>query len=233
MIITGGNGFIGSALARQMPKAEVWNRESGTIYPTDVLIHMAASTHLAIGYDRSVIEDNIVLANRVAESGFSRLVYASSSAIHNPNNLYAYSKMYAEELFKPFNSTGLRYYTVYGPNDIGVVGKLIDCALNDKPFNIYGGLQIRDFVYIDDVVKATIDSIESKEKIIEVGTGVGLNIIELRFMIEELTGKKINCHFLPPYDFEAQESICPTPLKQFTALEEGRKKTIEWHLQKK
>lgn len=236
MIITGGMGFIGQHLAKRLPDAFIWDRKisgqnSINCYSSNgkPVIHLAASTYLTEGYDWQMIEDNFILPHTL-RNWFKtpKIVYASSAAVYNLNNLYAYSKKYAEDLFSDCNATGLRYYNVYGENDNGVVGKLIHCAMTGDYFRLNGGTQVRDFVYIDDVVQATIDAIDSKEKIIEVGTGIGTSIYDLMVMINQITGNTIKIgEYNELSSFETKVSICPTPLKSYVPLKAGLIKTIE------
>lgn len=238
LIITGGQGFIGSHFHKKYSYGYVWDKKIPNQPPFEemvrllsrtTIVHLAASTYLTEGYDRDIINDNIVLSTRVREIALrnkSRIVYASSAAVYNLNNLYAYSKKYNEDLFADCNATGLRFYNVYGPNDNGVVGKLIQCAYSGKKFNLNGGTQIRDFIYVDDVIRSIEDNMDSKEKIVEVGTGVGTSINKLIKMIEQLTGRKIRLSKGPLSKFEQKVSICPKPLKNFTPLRDGLIYTI-------
>lgn len=241
IIITGGKGFIGTHLASTMEKQRpyIWDRkipdqpwldETVALLSKTTIIHLAASTYLTPGYDHQIISDNIILANTVRQLALkrkSRVIYASSAAVYNLNNLYAYSKKYNEDIFSDCNATGLRFYNVYGPNDNGVVGKLIKCAFTGKHFMLNGGNQVRDFVYVDDVVKSITDNLDSPNKIVEVGTGVGTSLNKLIKLIEELTHKKIKIIKCGISKFEQKKSICPKPMKEFISLREGINLTIK------
>lgn len=61
----------------------------------------------------------------------------------------------------------MRYFNVYGPRQEhntygGVIAKFLKNASRGEPLVVYGdGNQTRDFIYIDDVVKATMLALES------------------------------------------------------------------------
>lgn len=237
MIITGSEGFIGGHLKLKRPDAFVWDRKIASNPRLEYLenknldrtiIHLAASTYLTEGYDRQMIEDNITLLSKIDDC-CSRLIYASSAAVYKLNNLYAYSKRYAEDYFSKRDATGLRFYNVYGPGDNGVVSKIINCCLTGDLFHLYGGDQRRDFIFIDDVVREILAAVHSREKIIEVGTGRSTSIYEIIRMVEVLVGKKLNYQQHPFNSYESAESICTKPLKQSLALEQGLIQTVNFY----
>lgn len=231
-LITGGLGFIGSHLAKAIPDARIYDRKDGkamiSIYGEyDTIFHLAASTYLTEGYDKQMIEDNIILTNELFNYHYlDRIVYASSAAIYNPNNLYSYTKRYNEDI-APEGATGLRYYNVYGFGDNGIVSKLIKAAFTGELIKIYGGEQTRDFIHVDDVVRETIKAVDSTEKIIDIGTGVETSINELITMVERISGKAINIIHESPIPIEVKRSRCVYPLSDFTTLRDGLKKTIK------
>ena len=88
------------------------------------------------------------------------------------------SSNYLINLFKRknFPVTILRLYLAYGPRqDLNrLIPIVIDSCLKNKKFSCSPGLQMRDFVYIDDVINAIFLSIKSKKskgQIINIGSG--------------------------------------------------------------
>lgn len=82
----------------------------------------------------------------------------------------------------------LRYFNVYGPRQSnneysGVITIFVDRLLKNQPPIIYAdGLQIRDFINIQDVVQANILSMESNDaidQVFNIGTGVPTTIKDL------------------------------------------------------
>ncbi|MEN3013153.1 MAG: NAD-dependent epimerase/dehydratase family protein [Endomicrobiia bacterium] len=111
--------------------------------------------------------------------------------------LWYYYKVYG------LNAISLRYANVYGPRqdpkgEAGVVAIFIDKMLNNQDVYIYGdGNQMRDFVYVKDVVDANIKSMLSKKEfgIFNVATGKSISINK----IFNLLSKFLEYHKPPIY----------------------------------
>jgi nucleoside-diphosphate-sugar epimerase len=105
----------------------------------------------------------------------------------NPQSIYGTSKLLATQYFinlflkKNFPVTILRLYQVYGPKQD--LNRLIPIVINsckeNKNFPCSNGKQFRDFLYIDDLVRAIFISLNKKKsvgKIINIGSGHPLKI---------------------------------------------------------
>jgi CDP-paratose 2-epimerase len=130
--------------------------------------------------------------------------------LHSP---YACSKGAADEYVIDYARTfGLpavvfRMSCVYGPHqmgneDQGWVAHFLICALEDRPITLYGdGMQLRDVLYVDDLVRAFLLARENIRIIsgsafnIGGGTAHTLSLLELIDMIGDLHGEQ------PHYDF--------------------------------
>jgi UDP-glucose 4-epimerase len=153
---------------------------------------------------------NILLAAR--ESGVSKVVYSGSSTYYGSRptphreyetppdflNFYGLSKHVGEQYVlmfdKAFNTAGvvLRYFNVYGPRQPRsgayalVLGIFLERWARGEPLVIHGdGSQRRDFVHVDDVVRANLLAFESDRRgaIFNVGTGDTISIKELADII--------------------------------------------------
>lgn len=177
VVITGGEGFIGKALAAALYKrgAEVISidRTKGieakdffdtvpNLHEADCVYHLAAQTsvfntnHAQIMYDN--IETFMAVCNACKRAGV-KLVYASSSTANSPNttSLYGISKRFDEEYARCYDphATGVRLHNVYGPNPRQ--GTLLWHLLHDNPVKLVnGGRNVRHFTYIDDVIEGLI-----------------------------------------------------------------------------
>lgn len=188
---------------------------------------------------------NILEACRHANPGVDHLVYASSSSVYgsnkdvpystddkvdNPVSLYAATKksneLMAHAYSKLYNipSTGLRFFTVYGPAGrpdmayFAFTNKLRE-GKNIQIFN-YGNC-MRDFTYIDDIVEGVIRVMQHapERKIGEDGLpippykvyNIGNNHPEsLLDFVTILQQELIRAKVLPEdYDFEAHKQLVP------------------------
>ena len=147
------------------------------------------------------------------EYGF-KVVYASSSSVYgnqkqmpikesdnrNPANPYAQTKLKAELLAEKYSEMGvrvigLRYFNVYGRRQskeyAGVIKLFLGRIQQKKAPKINGdGLQTRDFVYVEDVVKANILAMDSnvKHQFFNVGMGYSISILDLANMVIDASG---------------------------------------------
>ncbi len=139
-------------------------------------------------------------------------------------------------------SVVLRYANVYGPRqdllgEAGVVAIFTGKILRGEPITIFGdGNQTRDYVYIEDIVKANLLALNGEEGIYNIGTGVETSVNELVQIFEEILGKKI----VPVYATKRQGEVDRIALDIEKAkkelgfepqynVKEGIKKTIEWY----
>jgi len=188
-------------------------------------------------YDASVNEQNSCNScnscSKENYTGVKHLVYASSSSVYggntkvpfseedkvdNPVSLYAATKksneLLAHAYSKLYNipTTGLRFFTVYGPAGrpdmayFGFTNKLIK-GETIKIFN-YGNCQ-RDFTYIDDIVEG-IQRVMHKPQpyaIYNIGGSQPENLLEfVNILQEELIRAKV----LPQdFDFESHKQLVP------------------------
>ena len=177
--------------------------------------------------------------------GVAHFVYASSSSVYgsnkkvpystedkvdNPVSLYAVTKksdeLMAHAYAKLYNipSTGLRFFTVYGPAgrpDMAYFGFTNKLKNNEKIriFN-YGNCK-RDFTYIDDIVEGVIrvmkkapDRKTGKDglpvppyRVYNIGKGTPENLLDF---VQILSEELIRAQILPKdYDFEAHKELVP------------------------
>lgn len=117
------------------------------------------------------------------------------SSVKHPTSLYGITKATQEDLFLNIggalgiSTTAFRYQNVYGPGQsltnpyTGILSIFSTRIRNGNPIDVYeDGLESRDFVYIDDVVNATLLGIESEEiapQVYNVGSGVPSTVLDV------------------------------------------------------
>ncbi len=140
------------------------------------------------------------------------------------------------------NYTILRFSNVYGPRqykggEAGVIAIFIDNAVKNKESIMYGdGLQTRDFVYVDDVVRALslARNIDCRGEI-NISLGKEINLLELRKNIEEILEAPVKIKNEPGKLGEQRRS-CLSNVRAKDVLNwepeigltEGVKRTINW-----
>ena len=246
-------------------------------YHPDIVVNLGAQAGVrySITNPDAYIESNMIGFYNILEAcrhyPVEHLVYASSSSVYgsnkkvpystddkvdNPVSLYAATKksneLMAHAYSKLYNipSTGLRFFTVYGPAGrpdmayFGFTNKLVN-GETIKIFN-YGNCK-RDFTYVDDIVEGTIRVIDHAPKAEECAHGVPAKVYNIgcshpvRLMdfiseIELAYGKLAQKIFLPMqagdvYQTNADTTKLETELgyKPSTTLHEGISRFMDWY----
>ncbi|NOZ59386.1 MAG: NAD-dependent epimerase/dehydratase family protein [Euryarchaeota archaeon] len=106
----------------------------------------------------------------------------------------------------------LRYANVYGERqdargEAGVIAIFLERLRRGEPLLVFGtGEQTRDYVYVSDVVGATLLALE-REGVFNIGTGIETSVNQLVEIISEVTGTTPEVRHLPPRSGEVHR-IC-------------------------
>ena len=208
------------------------------------------------------------------------LVYASSSSVyglnevqpfstvHNvdhPVSLYAASKKSNELMAHTYShlfnlpSTGLRFFTVYGPWGRPDMALFIftKAIIEDKPIDVYNfGNMSRDFTYIDDIVEgiaktiyipATADeawtgkspdpsSSKAPYKLYNIGNNNPVSLMDFIHSIEDALGKKAVINYLPMQQGDVPSTYADVSgltrdfhYKPSTPVSKGIEEFIKWY----
>jgi UDP-glucose 4-epimerase len=132
---------------------------------------------------------------------------------------YGTSKLACEEYLATFNrlygrrDVSLRYGNVYGPRqdphgEAGVVAIFMNRLRADQTPRIFGdGTQTRDYVFVGDVVAATLAAAEHDGGVLNVGTGIETSVLELYERIQAATGIEREARFADARAGELQRSV--------------------------
>ena len=220
-------------------------------YHPEVVVNLAAQAGVrySITNPDAYIESNLIGFFNILEAcrnyPVEHLVYASSSSVYgtnkkvpystddkvdNPVSLYAATKksdeLMAHAYSKLYNipSTGLRFFTVYGPAGrpdmayFGFTNKLV----NDEKIQIFNfGNCKRDFTYVDDIVEGVVRVMQgAPEKkngedglpippyaVYNIGNNQPENLLDF---VQILSEELVKAGVLPQdYDFEAHKELVP------------------------
>ncbi|RGC05190.1 NAD-dependent epimerase/dehydratase family protein [Faecalibacterium prausnitzii] len=220
-------------------------------YHPDIVVNLGAQAGVrySITNPDAYIESNMIGFYNILEAcrhyPVKHLVYASSSSVYgsnkkvpystddkvdNPVSLYAATKksneLMAHAYSKLYNipSTGLRFFTVYGPAGrpdmayFGFTNKLVN-GETIKIFN-YGNCK-RDFTYVDDIVEGVVRVMaKAPEKkngedglpippyaVYNIGNSDPENLLDF---VQILSEELVRAGVLPAdYDFEAHKELVP------------------------
>ena len=220
-------------------------------YKPSIVVNLAAQAGVRYSIDHpdAYIESNIIGFYNILEAcrhyPVEHLVYASSSSVYgsnkkvpystedkvdNPVSLYAATKKSNELLAHAYSklydipSTGLRFFTVYGPAGrpdmayFGFTNKLIN-GETIKIFN-FGNCQ-RDFTYVDDIVEGIVRVMKKAPekktgedglpippyKIYNIGNSHPENLLDFVSILQE---ELVRSGVLPEdYDFESHKELVP------------------------
>jgi len=206
----------------------------------------------------------IALLEEARAAGAARVVLASSCAVYGQNGRapsaedapisfaspYALSKWVMEEHARLFTAlhgletVSLRYFNVYGPRQAAdsayasVVPLFIRALLRGEAPVIHGdGAQTRDFVFVDDVVRANLLAAEAIGVCgpFNVGTGEARSVLALFTEIAKAIGSSLRPRHVEARAGDLRSSLCDARraverlgFRSEVRLAEGLARTIAW-----
>lgn len=219
-------GFKGDVIAEDISKVDLdYYFPSGV----DVIFHQAAITDTTVSDQKRMIFSNVEGFRNVLNFALkykTKLIYASSAAVYGhskppmrigenelPANAYGFSKVVmdniARKYFNKLNIIGLRYFNVYGPKEAykdkmaSMVWQLyLEMKNGERPKIFKFGEQKRDQIYIKDVIKANLLSLNvNTSGIFNIGTAKATTFNEIVQNLNEVLGTNFEPEFIEnPYE---------------------------------
>ena len=232
------------------------------------VVHLAAQAGVRYSIDNpySYLDSNLTGFLNILElcrhNDVEGLIYASSSSVYGANTkipfstvdhtdqpialygatkkanelmAYAYSHLYG------LHTTGLRYFTVYGPwgrPDMAMY-IFVDKILKGETIPVFNnGNMKRDFTYIDDIISGTLSAMKKNYncEIFNLGRHESENLMDMIRIIEDNLGKKADIDFHPmqPGDVavslaDIDRSIEMLSYKPVTNIVDGIPQFIDWY----
>lgn len=233
----------------------------------DKIIHLAAMAGVRASLENPTlyVDVNVMgttnLLDLSAKYKVKNFVYASSSSVYgnntkvpfsetdpvdNPVSPYAATKKATELLAHVYShiyglkTTGLRYFTVYGPwgrPDMGVF-KFIENIIRDKTIDVYNfGKMRRNFTYIDDIATGTIAVLDADLPcaVMNIGGDRDEALLDYIAAVEKVAGKKARKKMMPMQPGDVPSTVADIRKlrklgwKPTTRIEKGVKNFVEWY----
>ena len=179
--------------------------------------------------------------------GNKKMPFSVEDRVHQPLALYGATKRANELIAHSYShlyglrTTGLRYFTVYGPwyrPDMAIF-IFTQKIIAGKPIPVFNnGKMRRDFTYIDDAISGTRSAIEKNYKceIFNLGNSKSESLLELIGIIEKNLGNKAQIEYLPMQPGDVKESLADIKksteklgYKPITTINKGIPQFIKWY----
>ncbi|RGF43370.1 NAD-dependent epimerase [Roseburia sp. AF42-8] len=243
-------------------------------YSFDIVVNLGAQAGVRYSIDNpdAYISSNMIGFYNILECcrhyPVEHLVYASSSSVYGANkkvpfsvedkvdypvSLYAATKKSNELMAHCYSklygipATGLRFFTVYGPfgrPDMAYF-KFAKKIMNGETIQIYNnGDMMRDFTYIDDIVKGIANILPNPPEEIETGAkykvyNIGNNkpekLMDYIQTLEKHLGREAKKEFLPMQPGDVYQTYADVSdlmhdfnFKPSTSIDEGLGKFVTW-----
>ena len=169
-------------------------------------------------------------------------------APHDADNLYGWAKLMGELTLQAYHreygisTASCRYFTVYGPGGVenhAVMAMIARAFVGQDPFEVWGdGTQIRNWTYIDDIVRGTILAAENVDDgtPINLGTMERIRVLDAAQTVLEYTGHQADIKLRPdmptgPLNRVADNGLARQLLgwQPQVLFAQGLRRTIDWY----
>ncbi len=215
-------------------------------FDTNVHITSALCELLRKGYFESLVHFSSSEAY-----GSAKVIPMNEEHPLDPLTPYAASKAASDHLVRTYAATFgvdalvVRPFNNYGPrqNDqqyAGIIPTLLRCAFEQRPFRLFGdGNQTRDYIYVTDTVRAVLELYgcpEARGKVINIGSGREIGIVDLKTKIEHILGREIPTDYSDPRPGDVRRHLSDVALlcqliafEPQISIDEGLAKTVEFY----
>jgi UDP-glucose 4-epimerase len=242
-----------------------FNSVEKIVKDVDTVIHLTAHS-LVSSLDGSITnaQVNILgllnLLEACRKNSVPKVIFTSASSLigepslfqvnekHDPKPKTAYgiTKLTSEHYLRLYNElynldyTVFRFFNIYGPfQKNGLIPSIYKKIQNNEPITIFGkGDQIRDYVYIEDIIpffeKSAVSDI-GNDTILNMGTGIGTTILDIVKTMSQILKIEPKIEFQDARPGEIGNFVSDTTLLKETfdlipntSVEAGLRKTISW-----
>jgi len=195
---------------------------------------------------RGDVEGFIYASSSSVYGGNEKIPFSVDDRVDKPISLYGATKRANELIAYSYShlyglqSTGLRYFTVYGPWGRPDMAMFIftEKIIAGEPISVFNhGNMKRDFTYIDDIITGTRAAIEKNytSEVFNLGNHKSEQLMDMISLLEKELGIKAKIDFQPMQIGDVKESFAEIKHSQEklgyspkTSIENGIPKFIEW-----
>ena len=249
VLLLGGAGFIGSALARRLQHEKVPVHIVGRhnvdqleklVPQCSTVIHLASATTPGSSAGQASLElGNLALTLRLldllrAQSHTHLIFFSSGGTVYGdplslpvaedcplaPVSNHGAGKAAQESFCQALRAQGhavtiLRPSNAYGPGQtmksgFGLVRTLLEHARLGTAMEIWGdGENVRDYIYIDDIVEATLRLIDQPQDggTYNLGSGMGYSINQVKDVVEQVCGRPLHAAYRPARGMDVRSVV--------------------------
>lgn len=214
-----------------------------------VYIHsnIRGTTHLMELSHKFGVENFVFASSSSVYGGSKSALFSEDESVDNPVSPYAASKKACELLAYTYhhlynlNVTGLRFFTVYGPNGRPDMApfKFVDRVSRGLELQQFGdGSSSRDYTYIEDIVDGVVRAIDRPYpyEVFNLGKGSGTSLKEFISIVEKHVGRKATIKVMPDQPGDVPYT-CADVSKAYDMLDytatvpfdEGIRRTVQWY----
>jgi UDP-glucose 4-epimerase len=233
LIGNGGVEFIRSSVT-DLPLLQKVFRDTAHVYHLAAIASVPESMQAPLSTHEVNLTGTLDVLLAARDNGLKELVYASSAAVYGntpalpvqedapavPQSPYAVAKLAGEYYCRVFTeayrlaTVCLRYFNIYGPRQdpssdyAAVVPAFLHRASRGEALLINGdGEQTRDFIYVQDAVRANILAAESGlTGVFNIGSGEATTVNRLADLINRTTGNGVRSIYRDPRPGDVRHS---------------------------
>ena len=195
------------------------------------------------------VEGLVYASSSSVYGGNKKIPFSESDNVDSPISIYAASKKANELMAHSYNnlfgirSTGLRFFTVYGPwgrPDMAIY-IFADKISKKKPIQVFNqGLMKRDFTYIDDIVDGLVSAIKNNYslEVFNLGNSRSEDLMDVISILEKKLNTKaiIELEPMQPGDVketyaDIREAKSKLKFSPKINIKNGINKFLDWYLE--
>lgn len=197
------------------------------------------------------VEHLLYASSSSVYGGNTKIPFSTDDRVDNPVSLYAATKKsnelmaYSYSKLYQIKSTGLRFFTVYGPYGRPDMAAFLfaDAIMHDRPIKVfnYGNMK-RDFTYVEDIITGIMNiipnppTLEVPYKVYNIGNNHPEDLMIFIETLEKALGKSAEKQLLPMQPGDVPQTYADVTelerdfgFKPDTSIEEGLGKFAKWY----